>query len=547
MASLNIAFLLSGVAAERPDHPAVVVAKGSHEVLQYTYQQLDAASTAVAQGLRNEGVTKGTRVVLMVLPGLDFFAVVFALFKLGAVLVGIDPGMGLKNLGICLQEAAPEVFIGNRKAHLARRVLRWASKTLNLKITTENIPFQGNILSLNQIQSNGKASGGQLTYDTGDEDTAAILFTSGSTGVPKGVVYSHANFNAQVTSIQKTFAIRPGEKDLATFPLFALFAPVMGMTAVIPDMDFTRPGSVDPEMITDTITTHAATTMFGSPALLDRVGRWGADNKIKLPGLKRVISAGAPVSPAVLDRFSRLLGPGGMIHTPYGATESLPVSTISSEEVLSDTINQTNRGKGVCVGRAVEGMEIKIIRITDDPVPEMRDELLLGPYETGEIVVCGPQVTRSYYNREESTRLAKIYCPGGSFYHRMGDLGYFDDKGRLWFCGRKSQRVVTPGGTLFTISCEAVFNAHPDVFRSALVAVSKNGTIIPVLCVEPEHGKKKIDHKILRSELFDIGSRYDHTSNIKEILFHRGFPVDIRHNAKIGRERLSAWAEKKLK
>ena len=482
----------------------------------------------------------------MVMPGLDFFALAFALFKVGAVLVGVDPGMGLRNLGKCLAEAEPTAFIGNSKAHMARRLLGWARRTLRIGITTEKLPLQGDIFDLTRILEMGKSAGKHSGILTREDDMAAILFTSGSTGIPKGAVYCHANFNAQVSALQKTFDIKPGETDLATFPLFALFAPVMGTTSVIPAIDFTRPGSVDPENIINAINNHGATSMFGSPALLNRVGKWGIGRGIKLTGLKRVLSAGAPVAPPVLENFTGLLQPGTQIHTPYGATEALPVSTIGSEEVLNHTRILTDQGKGVCVGNAVEGMEIRIIRIKDEAIPNWSDDLLLGPDEIGEIVVRGAQVTGSYYNREDLTRLAKIKAPGNSFYHRMGDLGYLDGQGRLWFCGRKSQRVITARTTLYTIPCEAVFNTHPKVYRTALVGVARHDNTIPVLCVETEPRIRKSEYNVIKNDLLDIGGKYPHTSMIKDILFHKAFPVDIRHNAKINREHLAVWAAKRL-
>ena len=481
----------------------------------------------------------------MVLPGIEFFVVVFALFKLGAVLVGVDPGMGIRNLGRCLAEAEPAVFIGNRKAHLARMLLRWSRRTLQLLISTEQVPLLFGMTRLTQVIIRGSSQPLEQAVAGGD-DMAAILFTSGSTGPPKGAVYSHTNFYAQVHAIQQAFNIQPGERDMGTFPLFALFAPVMGMTAIIPCMDFTRPGSVDPQRLVATVNRYAATTMFGSPALLDRLGRWGAGKPERMPSLRRVLSAGAPVAPSILQRFSGLLPGDTPIFTPYGATEALPVSAISSQEILAETAALTANGKGVCIGRPVAGLQAWIIRITDTAIPEWEEGLQLPVHTIGEIVVSADQVTSSYYNRDEATRLAKIKDTNGNIYHRMGDLGYLDELGRLWFCGRKSQRVITSGTTLFTIPCEAVFNTHPLVFRSALVGVTQHGQTRPVICIELEPLTHDPDYETIKNELFATGAQFEHTALITDILFHPGFPVDIRHNAKIGRESLAVWAAREL-
>ena len=540
----NIASRLATVAAEFPEQPAVMMANEAGAPQQCTLRELDERSTVLGRGLRRLGLARGMRAVLMVPPGLDFFALVFALFKAGVVLVGIDPGMGVKNIGKCLAQAAPDAFIGNGKSHLARRLAGWARHSLRYRISTEALLIPGRTMRLSQVILQGGETDGDSDDASGPGDQAAILFTSGSTGVPKGVAYTHANFSAQVDALQQTFDIQKGEIDLATFPLFALFAPVLGMTALIPQMDFTRPGAVNAASIVQSINRFQATSMFGSPALLDRVGRWGAEHHARLPTLRRVLCAGAPVAPAILERFSAMLEPGVCIHTPYGATEALPVSTISSVEVLQETRPLTDQGRGVCVGRPVAGITVRIIPVSDAPIASWSNDLALGPGEMGEIIVQGPQVTASYFQLEQATQLAKIRDGAENFFHRMGDLGYFDDQGRLWFCGRKSQRVETASGTCYTISCEAVFNVHPKVRRTALVSVIKKGCRVPVICVELEDGYGKADHDNVRAELLDLGGRFPHTRVIEDFLFHPGFPVDIRHNAKIGREQLSKWAGK---
>ena len=207
---------------------------------------------------------------------------------------------------------------------------------------------------------------------------------------------------------------------------------------------------------------------------------------MRLPTLKRVISAGAPVSAKILEQLAPLLDRPAQIYTPYGATESLPVASIGSGEVLGETRHATDKGMGVCVGRPVAGIDARIIQIRDDPIPTWSDDLLVPDGEIGEIVVAGPVVTREYFNRPEATSLAKIADPARqAFYHRMGDLGYRDNQGRLWFCGRKSHRVILAQETLFTIPCESIFNAHPEVARSALVGVRREGEVVPVICIEP--------------------------------------------------------------
>jgi acyl-CoA synthetase (AMP-forming)/AMP-acid ligase II len=347
--------------------------------------------------------------------------------------------------------------------------------------------------------------------------------------------------------LRRLYGIEPGEVDLPTFPLFGLFAPALGMTAIIPEMDATRPAHVEPRKILDAIHFFGVTNLFGSPALIQRVGRYAAAHQVQLPTLRRVISAGAPVPWQAIQRFAALLGAGVQVHTPYGATESLPVCSIGSDEILRETRHGTAEGAGVCVGRPVEGMEVRIIRISDEPIPTWSDDLEVAAGEVGEIAVTGPVVTASYFHRPESTALAKIADPRhGRFFHRMGDLGYRDREGRIWFCGRKSQRVITSAGTLYTIPCEGVFNAHPAVYRTALVSVKHQGATIPVLCVEREKEAATVAEQQLRDELLTLGARHPHTKAIQTILFHPGFPVDIRHNAKIFREKLAVWAARQL-
>lgn len=545
---VNVAAALDIAAARQPHRQAIVFPQGRDKsgrvsYTHLTFAQLVAESDCIARGLVGAGIDKGCRAVLMVSPSLDFFALTFALFRAGIIPVLIDPGIGLKNLKDCIRQAEPQAFIGMAKAHVARKVLRWGRKTIRKCVTVGARWFWGGS-TLEEVKALGKADRSCREPQTRPDDTAAILFTSGSTGAPKGVVYRHSHFVAQLESIRRTYRIEPGEIDLPTFPLFALFDPALGMTTVVPDMDPTRPAAVDPAKIVEAIDNFGVTNMFGSPALLNRVGRYGIRHGVKLPTLRRVISAGAPVSAAVVERFARMLPAGAQIFTPYGATESLPVCSIGSDEILGETRAQTDRGKGICVGRPVEGMEVAVIKISDEAIERWDDSLKLKAGEIGEIVVAGPTVTSGYYGLPQATRLAKI-CETGGLRHRMGDVGYLDQDGRLWYCGRKAHRVEIHGKTMYTIPCEAIFNTHPAVYRSALVGAVVEAKTLPVLCVELEPGHRGELAKI-EAELLDLASRHEITRAVRHVLFHPAFPVDIRHNAKIFREKLALWAQRRL-
>lgn len=538
---VNISRPLTEMARQQPDTAAIIFPQDGRSM---TFRELDNDSDRIAIGLGRIGIVRGTRVALLVPPSPELFSLTFALFKAGAVPVFIDPGIGARNMKGCLAEAGPEAFIGIPKAHLARRLLGWGKQTIKIMVTVGGGRIWGGV-PLHELRRTAQTTL-FAAAETRRDDVAAILFTSGSTGPPKGAVYTHGTFAAQVDALREMYDIRPGEIDLPTFPLFALFAPALGTTALIPQMDFTRPGAVDPRKIIGPAGKFSATTMFGSPALLNRVGRFGEAHGIKLPTIKRVISAGAPVPAAVLKRFAAMLPEGAEIFTPYGATEALPVSSIGSREVLGETGAMTGVGRGVCVGRPVKSITLAIIPITDDPVDVWNGDQALAPFEVGEITVRGPQVSSAYLNRPEANQMAKIPDPAGGVWHRMGDAGYLDDSGRVWFCGRKAHRVVTLQGVLHTIQVEGIFNTHPRVFRSALVGLGLMGSQQPVLCVELESKTSRAEQESIRRELLLLGSGHSYTKNIQTILFHPSFPVDIRHNAKIFREKLALWAKERV-
>jgi len=474
----------------------------------------------------------------MVKPGPDLFSITFALFKVGAIPVIVDPGLGVKRMLHCFNAVNAEAFIGIKRAHIFRLVMARHFKSVKTWITVGKRLFWGGY-SLKKL-ANQKSDAYPIA-ETDKDGLALINFTTGSTGPAKGVEYTHAMINKEYQSLKLNYYDDPDHVDLATLSLFALYDILIGITAVLPKIDATKPALVDPRNIIDPILHYKATMMFASPALLNRVGKYGIEHGIKLPTMRTVLAGGAPVTLSTMETFQQLLGDDGSILTTYGSTEALPISSIDYKTLEANCRHKTESGMGTCIGKPLESVEVSIIKITDTPIEKWNDDLLMPAGTVGEIVLKGGIVSQSYYKNLNANALNKI-LDGNENRHRMGDLGLIDEEGQLWFCGRKQHRVCTAETTLFSVQCEGIFNQHPDVFRSALVGIGPKDNQTPVICIELEPNNSKTQAE-LKQSILAIGKAHNTTQNITTVLFHDAFPVDIRHNAKIGREELAVWAQ----
>ncbi|MFT3783475.1 MAG: fatty acid CoA ligase family protein [Nibricoccus sp.] len=550
-ASANIAQHLPLMAAQQPQRAALKIPRGRNasgqiDYLTLSFAELEQEVNAWAIHLQEKGVKTGDRTLVMVRQGLPLIAAAFALFKIGAVPIVIDPGMGLKSFLSCVARSRPGVLLGIPFAQLVSRVARKSFHTVEIRVTAS-----GNPLSRRAKPGN---FGNAILVHRDSADLAAIFFTSGSTGAPKGVCYEHGMFAAQVRLIRETYAIEPGEIDLPMLPIFALFNPALGMTTVVPELDPSKPATMDPAKIVQAIQQEHVTNSFGSPTLWGKIADYCAANKIVLSGMKRVLCAGAPV-PARLWAQSRELLPNGKLHSPYGATESLPISSVSSDEVLpilarqSESIADASGGKGsaapvkwgACVGRVVMEIDVKVVAIYEGPMRTLAEVTELAAGEIGEIIVRGPVVTKSYDALPDATALAKV-ADNGAVWHRMGDCGYRDEEGRLWFCGRKAERVITPNETLFTEPCEQVFRTLDNVARCALVGLGEKGAQVPAVVFQTARKFSSAEQQHFAETARARAKEHAHTAQITRFYFHPAFPVDVRHNAKIHRLTLAKWA-----
>ncbi|MBK8009997.1 MAG: AMP-binding protein [Deltaproteobacteria bacterium] len=596
--STNIADRLRAQAEVQPTSKAVMCplgrdGDGRRTYTEISFRELNALCDRYARGFSALGVKRGMRCLVFVTPCIEFFALTFALYRLGAVTVMIDPAMGKEAVLQAIREAEPEAFIAVPKAQLLKMLFRQAFRSVKINVTVGRRLFWGGrtITDVEALGGGGGKGGGEGQGEVGFQsapteggDTAAILFTSGSTGAPKGVIYTHRIFDTQVDVFARELNIGPSEVDLSAFPLFSLFSLALGAAVVVPDMDVSHPARVEPEKIVEAVTDHGVTYVFGSPAFWEKIADYCGGRGVRLESLKRVLMAGAPAPVSLLERLSRIVSASADIFTPYGATESLPVSLPSAHDVLSGPAQRTQQGAGTWVGRPIQDVAVKIIRIVDGPIARMEDAEVLPAGEIGEIVVKSPVTTTAYFRRDRDNALSKIRggearfethgetpnapsneasneasnnacdealdgASGGEIWHRMGDVGYLDTEGCLWFCGRKSHRVQTDHGVMYTVPCEAIFNRHPAVFRSALVGIGPVGKKKPVVCIEcrPDfRPRSRRERDELAGALLDMGRRSPLTERIEEVLFVDAFPVDARHNAKIRREVLAITAERAL-
>ncbi|WP_372726008.1 fatty acid CoA ligase family protein [Novipirellula sp.] len=532
-----------GIAIAEPSGPPR--SDGMRQYDLTTFENLDQRSDEIARGLIAWGVKPGMRLAMLVPFGGQFIELVFALLKAGVVAILIDPGIGRKHLVNCLSESDPDGFVGIPKAQAIRSVLRSRFPQAKWNVTVGKRWLWGG-QTLNQIAKRGREASGDILPTIERTDAAAIIFTTGSTGPPKGVLYTHGTFHAQIDRIRERYDIHRGSRDLACFPLFGLFDAVMGVTTIIPDMDPTKPAEVNTQRLIEAANQWEVDQAFGSPALWNTVVRWCEANNVQqpFPTLRRVLSAGAPVPAATLTKLRSLLDPEVNIVTPYGATEALPIASIESREVIAETGPAAAKGKGVCVGTRFEGVQWRVIKINDGPMTQIDETEEMPQGKIGELMVSGPMVTTQYVVRSDQNVMHKIQ-DGDRVWHRMGDVGYLDSRDRFWFCGRKNHRIEAGNRTLFTIPCESIFNSHPRVYRSALVARGERPEQTPVVMIETidcrqNNGKPIADADGLRTELLELAARNPITRRIEEIIIRRTpLPVDIRHNSKIFRERLA--------
>ncbi|HLS12885.1 MAG TPA: alpha/beta fold hydrolase [Beutenbergiaceae bacterium] len=530
------------VDTRRPGHTAI--AELGTDPRQITFGELDQRVADIARGLYARGVQPGHRVAVLVPPGIDLTSLVYALWRLRAVVVVADPGLGIGRLVGALHGTGTDFVVGISRALMLARAT--GVPAARIRFERDDVP---------DLVREG--AGGPLPPAKADlEADGAILFTSGATGPPKGVVYSRRRLSAQVALLRNGFGFGPEHRFVAAFAPFALYGPALGMASVVPDMDVTAPHTLSATALAQAVEQIGASVVFASPAALRNIvatagNLTGAERKV-LTSPELVLSAGAPVPTSLLEQVKQVL-PRAATHTPYGMTEALPVSTLDPTTLNDPPPARgrraaapaqrpgTERGaatsEGVCVGTPLPGVQVRI-----NPIGADRGVLESAPEVLGEILVRGPH-TKSRYDRLWATQQASAFPPG---WHRTGDAGRFDDQGRLWVQGRLAHLLHTPHGPVPPYGPEQRIEALARVQAAALVGVGPPGTQQAVAVIVPQARLGRCSGSPLAPAALTAQVRQVAGVPIAAVLLKDWLPVDIRHASKVDRSALARWATRWL-
>jgi olefin beta-lactone synthetase len=475
-----------------------------------SWSELNERVRSIAVGLRATGLEPGDRVALLIPPGPDLVAVLYGCWRAGLVTVIADKGLGLRGLGGAIRGAGPRWIIGPAAAIAAARTMRWAPGAQAIQVGGRAVPGLSIHSTIETVIARGSAA---PPAPPAPDDEAAVLFTSGATGPAKGVRYLHRQLEAQRDALARTYNIASDDRLVAAFAPFALYGPALGITSAIPDVDVTKPAELTASAFSDACTAINATLAFASPAALVNVVATATTSFVGLARLRLVMSAGAPVPASLLRSVARLC-PSAELHTPYGMTEALPVADIDLA-----TIDRVGKGRGVNVGHPVDGAEVRI-----DPLNE----------SMGRVLVSAPWLSDGYDGLWATQANARTLIDG-TLWHDSGDVGHVDAEGFLWIEGRGVHLISTTNGLLTPVPVETEAESVGGISKAAAVGVGPVGVQQLVVVVEGAL-------EGLASTEVASAVRHAVSVPVAAVLSVKKLPVDIRHNAKIDRAAVAAWA-----
>ncbi|PFG41215.1 acyl-CoA synthetase (AMP-forming)/AMP-acid ligase II [Georgenia soli] len=542
-----------------------VVALSPGGTSELTWADLARRVEHLALGLVDSGVRPGHRVSLLIPPGVDLTTALFACLRIGAVVVLADAGLGVRGLTRAVRGAYPDHILGIERAMVAARALGWPGQKFvvvprgheagytpprTAHSRRRTIGIAGSLRELLARGATLAAAGTALPAEPAPEDDAAILFTSGSTGPAKGVVYTHRGLAGMCSVVAATLGISPERPFVAGFAPFALIGTAVGATSATPDMDVTAPGTLRAGALADAVAAIDAYAVFASPSALANVVRTARDltpeQRDALAGVQLFLSAGAPISSTRLAQVLEVM-PNAEPHTPYGMTEVLPLTDVSLDQIRAAEADAATgavagAGNGSCVGTPVPDAQIRIVPL--DATGAATGEPTATPGVTGEVLVTAPNL-KDRYDQLWATQDRSATWPG---WHRTGDVGHLDASGRLWIEGRLAHVIVTADGVVTPVQVENDAMSVRGVVRAAAVGVGPVGTQQVAVVVETDPalhaGARRAPS--LAPEGLARAVRSAVAVPVAAVLRVPEVPTDVRHNSKVERARIADWAARML-
>jgi acyl-coenzyme A synthetase/AMP-(fatty) acid ligase/pimeloyl-ACP methyl ester carboxylesterase len=511
----------------RAGDPAPAVVERGGRGRRVSFGLLQRRVHELAAGLAAAGVRTGDRVALLVPPGADLAAAVYACWRAGAVIVVADPGLGPRGLARALRDAGPNHVIGVPRGLLLARTLGVPGQRIVAgPVTPVARRLLGVAYGLAELARRGRAHEPPAEPEADAE--CAVVHTSGATGPAKGVVYRHRQVRAQLEILRNAFGLTSEDRLVAAFPPFALYGPALGIASTVPEVETT--GRLTAVALAEAVDAAGATVVFASPAALRHVvataGALGTRHRAGLGRVRLVVSAGAPIPAGLLHELRAVL-PAAQAHTPYGMTEALPVTNITLTE-----IDAAGNGNGVCVGQPLPGIEVQVSPLARDGAAIA--PLTAAPRVTGEICVRGPHL-KDRYDQLWATEHDSSQNPG---WHRTGDVGHLDEKGRLWVEGRLGHVIAHASGPVTPVGIEQRVQRLAPVRMAAAVGVGPRGTQQVVVVVAADRRATVLAPPSLAASV-----RAAAEVEVAAVLQTDALPVDIRHASKIDRARVAGWAE----
>jgi len=524
--SANILHHLHQSAHRVPDRAALIMQRDGRET-RCSFRRLWEMTDRFSTALKSMGCRPDQRLIIMIPMSVELYVVMLGVIKIGAVAVFVDPWVGIGRINTFASFAEPVGLVGPAAAHILRM---FSPRLRRLPLSISTGSGCSGFFARNSLRRMLRSDGDGEIVDSEPDATALITFTGGSGGIPKGADRSHRFLESQYTALDREFPLKDGDIDMPMFPVFALANLARGITSVIPEMDFRRVSRMDPATIIRQQHRHEVTTCTASPPFFDRIATHLMEGKADAPRLRRILTGGGPVTTEQLRKWTSVFR-HTRIEIVYGSTEAEPVAHITASERMSTDTGGVSRG--YCVGKPVLAARLIAIRPGTIPSPPDWEALAVGPDGIGELLVSGDQVCRRYFRNPDATAENKLVDEDGRVWHRMGDTGYFDDRGRFRLVGRVHSTIIRAGTYYHAQLIEQLAQRlFPGTIQAAALGLP-DGILGQRIVLIIRTKERSPDPEELREGLLSEGIPVD------QIIFSRSeLPVDPRHNTKIDTERL---------